>query len=114
MIRLYGLRNCDACRAATKWLKAKKMEFEFVSIREDGIDEDMLTRWQASLDWETLLNKRSKTWRSIPTAERDDLNPERARRLILRFPTVMKRPVLDDGQNVVIGFDASAYENLGL
>lgn len=114
MIRLYGIRNCDSCRTALKWLKANNVEFEFVNLRENGLSEDLLSNWQASLGWEMLLNKRSITWRNMPAEVRDGLDSASARRLILRYPTVLKRPVLDAGHVVLVGFDADSYDNLDL
>ena len=114
MIKLYGIRNCDSCRKAIKWLKDRDVEHEFVSIRKDEMDENMLVRWQESLGWEALLNKRSITWRKIPAFDRGNLDSAAARRLILQHPTVMKRPVLDTGTRLVLGFDESAYADLDL
>jgi arsenate reductase len=114
VIKLYGIRNCDSCRKAIKWLKAHDVEHEFVNIREDKMDENTLIRWQESLGWEALLNKRSITWRKIPAFDRGNLDSATARQLILQHPTVMKRPVLDTGKRLVLGFDASAYADLDL
>jgi len=114
LIRLYGIRNCDACRNAIKWLKHRGIKHEFVDIRDAGMDEKNLMRWQKKLGWEALLNKRSLTWRKIPDDERIDLDSATARQLILRYPTVMKRPVLDSGIGLALGFDETAYKNLNL
>jgi Spx/MgsR family transcriptional regulator len=114
MIKLYGIRNCDSCRLATRWLDENGVDYEFVDVRRDGVDEATLERWQESLGWEALLNKRSITWRKIPPFDRDDLNAANARELMLNFPTVMKRPALDTGDQVLLGFDKYAYEQLGL
>jgi len=97
-----------------KWLEKNKVDFEFLSIRENNLDEDLVARWQAAVGWEKLLNRRSVTWRNIPDPERGDLDSASARRLILKYPTVMKRPVLDGARRVVVGFDALSYAKLGL
>jgi arsenate reductase len=114
LTRLYGLRNFDACRNAINWLKDHCLEYEFVDIRNDGMEEKALMRWQELLGWEALLNKRSITWRNISAIERRDLDSTKARHLILRHPTVMKRPVLDSGSGLVLGFDESKYKTLDL
>ena len=114
MTKLYGIRNCDSCRLATRWLDENGIDYKFVDVRMDGIDESTLERWQETLGWEALMNKRSITWRKIPAFDREDLNATKARELILNFPTVMKRPVLDTDEKVLLGFDKYAYEQLGL
>ena len=110
MTTLYGIKNCNSCRLATKWLDENKVDYDFVDVRADGLDEATVERWQEALGWEALVNKRSITWRKIPAFDREDLNQVKARELILNFPTAMKRPVLDTGKSILLGFDKYAYE----
>lgn len=112
MITLYGIRNCDTCRKALKWLQSGDIDHNYVDIRETGLSAELLERWQDSTPWDRLVNRRSTTWRNIPAHERENLNADTARELILKYPTVMKRPVLDLGDNIVLGFDATAYSEL--
>ncbi len=114
MISLYGIRSCDACRKALNWLRENDVEHEYIDIREDGLNSELLNRWQKSVSWEKLLNRRSVTWRKIPECDRLDLSKDKARDLILGYPTAMKRPLLDIGTRIVLGFDESVYEDLGL
>lgn len=114
MINLYGIRTCDNCRKAWSWLEKRNVEFRFADVRDQPLDESRLKKWQQQLGWELLLNKRSITWRKIPPFDRAELDAKNARALILNFPTVMKRPVLDTGPQVVLGFDADEYAALDL
>ncbi len=114
MINLYGIRACDNCRKAWRWLEKRDIEFRFCDVRDEALDESRLKKWQQQLGWEPLLNKKSITWRKIPPFDRAELNERNARTLILNFPTVMKRPVLDMGTQVVLGFDADEYDALDL
>lgn len=114
MTKLYGIRSCGSCQLATRWLEEHGIEYEFVDVRAEGIDDGVIERWQTALGWERLLNKRSITWRKIPPFDRADLDATKARDLILNFPTVLKRPVLDTGSDVLLGFDRHAYEALDL
>ena len=114
MTKLYGIRSCGSCQLAARWLEEQEIDYEFVDVRAEGVDESILERWQETLGWESLLNKRSITWRKIPPFDREDLNAGKARELILNYPTVMKRPVLDTGTKLLLGFDKFAYEELGL
>jgi len=114
MTKLYGIRSCGSCQLATRWLDNNGIEYDFVDVRVDGIDDTVIERWQEVLGWEALLNKRSITWRKIPPFDKTDLDPAKSRELILSYPTVMKRPVLDTGETVLLGFDKYAYADLGL
>lgn len=114
MITLYGIHNCDSCRKARRWLQDRDIEFQFTDIREEALNETLLEKWQKQLDWERLLNKKSITWRKIPEMDRANMDAGLARNMILNYPTVMKRPVLDLDQYVVLGFDEDTYEALNL
>jgi arsenate reductase len=114
MINLYGIKNCDSCRKAKRWLQNRDIKFRFTDIREEVLNETLLKKWQKQLDWEKFLNKKSMTWRKIPETERTDMDARLARNMILNYPTVMKRPVLDLDQRVVLGFNEDTYEALNL
>jgi arsenate reductase len=114
MINLYGIKNCDSCRKAKRWLQNRDIQFRFTDIREEVLNETLLKKWQKQLDWEKFLNKKSMTWRKIPEIERADMDARLARNMILNYPTVMKRPVLDLDQQVVLGFNEDTYEALNL
>ena len=109
MTILYGIRNCDTCRSAQRWLKRHEVEHSFHDIRDDGLSCELLSNWESILGWEELINKRSITWRKIPPVDRASLDPESAVQLILTYPTVMKRPIVDTGTEVLIGFDEQTF-----
>lgn len=109
MVTVYGIRSCDTCRKAATWLEDHGIEYRFVDLRADGFGETELTRWQDQAGWEQLLNKRSLTWRKIPPVDREGLDAPRAAQLILEHPTVLRRPLLEFGDEVLLGFDATEY-----
>ncbi len=108
MTTLYGLKSCDTCQSARRWLEDHSVDFSFHDIRADGLSEELLEHWQQNLGWEAIINKRSITWRKIPPVDREALDAESALQLILTYPTVMKRPIVDTGAQLLIGFDESA------
>jgi Spx/MgsR family transcriptional regulator len=109
MLTIYGIPNCDTCRKARKWLEMKEVKHLFHDIRADGLEDDTLRRWSKRAGWQSLLNTRSKTWRSIAPAERNGIDEESALELMLRHPTLVKRPVLEKGKLVLVGFSAESY-----
>jgi len=107
MIVIYGLKNCDSCRKAVALLQDSGGDYRFHDLRADGLPAGRLERWLDGVGWETLLNRRSTTWRELPEAEKADLDAERALRLLERYPTLIKRPVVEAGDSLVVGFAAS-------
>lgn len=109
MIVLYGLKNCDTCRKARAWLDQQGADHRFHDFRADGLDPALLATLEQALGWETLLNRRGTTWRGLPEAERAGLDRDRALRLMLAHPALVKRPLLVAGDTTLAGFSPAAY-----
>ena len=104
MVTVWGLRTCDTCRKAMKWLEDEAIPHEVKDLRGDGVPAAELDRWLGNLGWETLLNKSSTTWRNLSEADRAGLDDGRARALLTEHPTLIKRPVFLVGDQVIVGF----------
>jgi len=109
MLTLYGLKSCDSCRAARRWLDDASVAYRYHDVRDNGLDVSHVRSWLDETGWEQLVNKRSLTWRKIPEADRNDLDEQRAVKLLVEYPTLVKRPVLTGNGVFVVGFDAAAY-----
>ena len=109
MLTVYGIKSCDTCRKARKYLAENDIEFRFHDVRDDGLDIQMLERWGDRIDWQKLLNRQSLTWRKIPEVDREDMSKERAFALMLDRPTLVKRPVLESEQFMAVGFSEKRF-----
>ncbi len=112
MIILYGLKNCDAVKKARIWLEQHHVNYRFHDLRADGLDAEHLKVWIETLGWKTLLNTRSTTWRQLPAADKQDLNASRAFDIMLAHPTVIKRPILENGSLMTVGFSVAAFNEI--
>lgn len=106
---LYGIKSCDTVRRARRWLEQHGIEYVYHDLREDGLDPGKLRQWATQLGWETLLNRRSTTWKQLPVSEREGLNEERALALLQAHPTLLKRPLVTTGGEHRVGFDAEGF-----
>ena len=109
MLTVFGLKSCDTCRKARKFLAEKDIEFRFHDVRDDGIDIQMLERWAGRIDWDKLLNRRSLTWRKIPEVDRANLDIDRAFALMIDQPTLLKRPILESETLLAVGFSEKRF-----
>ncbi len=112
MITLYGINNCDTVKKARRWLEQQSIDFCFHDFRKDGLEAEQLRNWLAELGWETLINKRSTSWKALDDASKAELNNDTAVDLILQTPTLIKRPLLDTGDQRHLGFKAADYQQL--
>lgn len=99
MLTLYGLKTCDTCRNAVKALEASGKQVVFRDVRSDPLSPEILGRFLDAFG-EKLVNTRSTTWRNFSEQERQ-ASPAR---LLADHPTLMKRPVIDDGQDLFLGW----------
>ncbi|MEM1175536.1 MAG: Spx/MgsR family RNA polymerase-binding regulatory protein [Pseudomonadota bacterium] len=109
MLVVYGIKSCDTCRRALKFLKERGMDHEFHDVRADGLNIQMLERWADEVEWEKLLNRKSLTWRKIPETDKGGLNRNKALALILDNPTLMKRPIFETEGFFALGFSEKRF-----
>jgi arsenate reductase len=106
---IYGIKNCDTMKKARAWLDDHGVAYSFHDYKSEGISKDKLKRWAEELGWETLLNRAGTTFRKLPDADREGLNERKALALMLAQPSMVKRPVLEVGAKVVVGFKPEIY-----
>lgn len=111
MFTLYGISNCDTVRKAKKWLDAQEVEYRFHDFRKDGLTSNDIERWQTSIGLEKLINKRGTTWRQLTDTDRQKVETQ-ANELLLQYPALIKRPLLEGHSICEVGFNETLYSDL--
>lgn len=106
---IYGISNCDTIKKARKWLENNNIKYEFHDFRKQGINVIQLKQWATELGWAKLLNKRSTTWRNLPSETKENINETLALYLMEEQPTLIKRPVLVNANGIMLGFSEKQY-----
>ena len=109
VLAVYGIRSCDTCRRAQKYLAEHNIEYRFHDLRVDGLDIQTLELWADRIGWEKLLNKQSLTWRKIPEVDRAEISRSRALGIMIEQPTLIKRPVLESNRFIAVGFSEKRF-----
>ncbi len=112
VITVYGIKNCDEVKKARRWLDDHAIDYQFHDFREDGIDSTEVGQWVAELGWETVVNKRSTTWKQLDKSVQTNMDAILAQNTILEHPTLVKRPLLDTGKERFVGFSAERYQSI--
>lgn len=112
MTTLYGIKNCDTVKKARTWLETHGIAYRFHDFRSDGLDKDLLNIWLAQLSADTLINKRSTTWKQLTSDEQARINAGDVIEICLNNPTLIKRPVLALEESVQVGFSDKQYSSL--
>ena len=109
---IYGIPNCDTMKKARVWQDQHGVEYRFHNYKADGIDDATLRRWVDQVGWERLLNRAGTTFRKLDETDRQDIDADKAIRLMQAQPSLIKRPVLDRDGTLTAGFKPEAYAEI--
>ena len=109
-ITLYGIKACDTMKKARTWLDEHGVAYNFHDYKALGIDRARLERWVGEAGWETVLNRAGTTFRKLPDSDKTEIDAQKAIGLMLAQPSMIKRPVLDLGDRLLVGFKPDAYQ----
>lgn len=109
-IIIYGIPNCDTIKKTLGWFTKNKIEFEFHDYKKSGISKEKLNAWCKLAGWEIVLNKKSSTWRNLPKEEQEKItNQTKAIALMQHQNSIIKRPVIEIGDKILVGFDENIF-----
>jgi arsenate reductase len=108
-VTIYGIKNCDTMKKARAWLDRHGVAYVFHDYKSAGIERGALAGWARALGWETLLNRAGRTFRALPPQDQQGLSEAKAIALMAAQPSMIKRPVLDAGGKLIVGFKPDEY-----
>ena len=109
---MYGIPNCDTIKKAKAFLDSNNISYDFHDYKKLGVNSALLKHWCNTFGYENVLNRRGTTWRKLDEETKSTINEETAILLMQELPSMIKRPLLDTGKKLVLGFDQSEYESL--
>lgn len=109
MVRIYGIKNCETMKKAFAWCEENGIEFVFHDYRKQGVERDRLVQWCRHLGWKSLVNTRGTTWRKLTPEQQAIATQSQAVALMLEYPSLIKRPVVETGAQLLVGFDPRLF-----
>lgn len=110
MIKMYGIPNCDTIKKAGSWLKKNNIPFELHDYKKQGVTAEKLKAWSKLQGWETIFNKRSTTWKEIMNDYAGQVkNQAEAIKIMQQHTSIIKRPIIEINDEIITGFDETAY-----
>jgi arsenate reductase len=108
-VTIYGIKACDTMKKARTWLEAHGVDYAFHDYKAAGAAPDLLKGWAGQVGWEVLLNRSGTTFRGLPPAQKEGLDEAKAIALMTAQPSMIKRPVLEAGGRLLVGFKPEQY-----
>lgn len=109
-LTFYGIPNCDTVRKARNYLDSRSVDYQFHDYKKSGVDIATLERWVKQVGWEKLLNKAGTTFKKLSDMDKADIDATKAIALMHAHPSMIKRPVVEGGPNLLVGFNPEMYD----
>lgn len=109
---IFGIKNCDTMKKARAWLDGKGIAYVFCDYKTGGVELGRLEGWSKKVGWESLINRSGTTFRKLPEPEKECLSEASALALMIANPSMIRRPVLEIGDQIVVGFNPDRYGQL--
>ena len=106
---LFGIPNCDTVRKTRKWLESRSIAHDFVDLRENTPPSSQIEAWLTTLGADRLINRRSTTYKQLDDSQRAALDSDAAVSALRQHPTLIKRPVLEWQDILLVGFSEQEY-----
>jgi Spx/MgsR family transcriptional regulator len=110
MINVYGIKNCNKMRDTFNWMDEHKIEYQFTDVKKEPLSDEKLAEFADKVGIDVLVNKRGMKWRQLGLADKD-LSEQDLFDVLLENQTMMKRPVLENGEALLIGYDEDAFKD---
>jgi len=109
-LTLYGIPNCDTVKKARNYLDGRGLGYHFHDYKKAGVTAADLERWSGVVGWERLLNRAGTTFKKLPDADKADIDAAKAIALMVANPSMIKRPVVEGGKALLVGFTPAVYD----
>lgn len=108
-VTLYGFKSCDMVKKARKWMETEQVAHRYFDYRAEKLDPKTVDDWFERAGWETVFNRNSTTFKELPDSEKQSIDKAKAKKMILAETNLIKRPVLDTGDDLVFGFKPDSF-----
>ena len=109
---LYGITNCDTVKRARTWLNTMGIVYRLHDYKKLGCSTDQAKQFLDHFGMEAVLNRRGTTWRKLNYDQKSGLTEETAILLMSEHPSLIKRPILRRGSDLLIGFDEPTWREV--
>lgn len=109
-MKIYGIKNCNSMKKAFDWFDERNIAYDFHDYKKQAPDADVIKKAINAKGWDVVINKKGTTWRKLTDAEKEGMDAEKALDVALQNPSIIKRPLIVNGTDFVIGFDEGLYK----
>lgn len=112
MIKVFGIKNCDTMKKTFRWFEAHGIDYQFIDYKKEAPTEALAKSFLANHHWETIINKRGTTWRKLDDVRKQSMDAIQAVSLMVEQPSIIKRPIVQQDNTLIVGYDEAAFQQL--
>lgn len=109
MLKVYGIKNCDSVKKALAFFKKNSIEYELFDFKTQELPCSKISEWAEAVGIKILFNSRSTTYRNLKLKELT-LDEEGQKEWLCKENLLIKRPVIENGNEVIVGFNTESYQ----
>lgn len=110
-VGIYGIKNCSTMKKTFDWCEERSIAYEFHDYKKLGVPRERLVLWCQAVGWKTLVNTKGATWRKLTPEQQDITTQSQAVALMLEYPSLIKRPVVEASGQLLVGFDPALFDS---
>ncbi len=111
MIKVYGIKTCGSVRNGLKFFKDQNIEVDFVDFKTTKIDLETVKKGSQKVDINTLFNSKGTKYKTMNLKELN-LDEKAKKEYLSNEPMLVKRPVIEYGDNFIVAWDEEAYKKI--
>jgi arsenate reductase (glutaredoxin) len=109
---IYGIKNCDTMKKAFTWLNENGFGYTFHDYKTEGISKKKIEEWLKHLPMDQIINTKGTTFKNLSESEKASISDkDKAIELIINNTSMIKRPVLESGKDLLLGFKPEIWES---
>lgn len=108
MIEVYGIKNCDSVKKALSFFKKHDLDYTLHDFKIEPVSSSKIDEWLQKTDMKTLFNTRSTTYRTLRLKELN-LDENGYKEWLSKENLLIKRPVIEYNNNLIVGFNEEIY-----
>ena len=109
MVKVYGIKNCDSVKKAISFFKNNDVEYELFDFKTQELPCSKISQWLQKVNIKTLFNARSTTYRNLKLKELH-LDEDGQKEWLCKESLLIKRPVVEFKDEVIVGFKEEIYQ----
>jgi Spx/MgsR family transcriptional regulator len=113
MIEVYGIKSCGSVKKAVQFFQKHNLEYRLHDFKAQNVTCERVSLWLEKTDIKVLFNSKSTSYRTLQLKELN-LDAITQKEWLCKENLLIKRPVVEFGEKLLVGFNEENYKGVFL